>query len=200
MRSGGTRHRNFIGIAAVIPKDRFRSPAGDSYARPMPHHVETSRIPTSSGPSIWRGEKPCSISPCSSDLRSCACTSPTSASAIAGKAVRRVGVVPPVAPMPFLCLAHDSAVDFLCPPGPPWPLHEIANSYDVALGRHRPSGAFRHWRLADARRGAERDRHAAAHSSRSGVRRYRDLAVARDRLGVPAPPFPERKQPCSMSS
>ena len=62
------------------------------------------------------------------------------------------------------------------------------------------TGAFRRWRLSDARRGAGRDRHAARDSPRSGHCRRRDLAIVRDRLSDPAPTRPERKQPCSMSS
>jgi hypothetical protein len=200
MRSGGAQRRNFIGNAAVIPKDRFRGPGCDPYARSMPNCMGTSRIPTSSGPHIGRGENPCSISPCSSDLRWCARTSPTSASVTAGKAARCGAVGPPATPMPFLYPARASAVDFLCPSGPLSPSHEIANSYSVALGRYRPSGAFRCWRLPDARRGIDRDRHAADDPPRSGLRRRRDLAIVRDRLNGPAPTFPERKQPCSMSS
>jgi hypothetical protein len=186
-------------LYAVIPKDRFRALACDSYARAMSNRLGTSRIPTSFGSLTYRGVNPCSTLPCSSDLRSCACTSPTSVSAIAGKAGRSGGVGWRVTPMPFLCPARVSAVDFLCPSGPLWSRHEIANSYPVALGRYR-SGAFRCWRLSDARRGADRDRHAAGDSPRSGHRRHRDLAIVRDRLGGPAPSLPERKQPCSMSS
>jgi hypothetical protein len=186
-------------LYTVIPKDRFHTLACNSYARAMLSRLGTSRIPTSFGSLTCRGVNPCSTLPCSSDLRSCACTSPTSASAIAGKTGRSGGVGRQVTPMPFLCPARASAVDFLCPSGPLSPRHEIANSYPVALGRYRP-GAFRCWRLSDARRGADRDQRAAGDSPRSGHRRRRYLAIVRDRLGVPALPLAERKQPCSMSS
>lgn len=198
MRSLGTQRRNSIGNAArllsflegvpnfwlsgVIPKDRFHALACDSYARAMLSRLGTSRIPTSFGSLTCRGVNPCSTLPCSSDLRSCAGTSPTSGSAIAGKTARGGGVGQRATPMPFLCPARASAVDFLCPSSPLWPRHENANSYPVALGRYRP-GAFRRWRLSDARRGAGRDRHAARDSPRSGDRRHRHLAIARDRLG-----------------
>ncbi len=180
------------GCRPVIPKDRFRALACESCARAMPNHLGTSRIPTSSAPPICRGENPCSTLPCSSDLRSCACTSPTSASAIAGKTARSSSVGRRVTPIPFLCPARASAVDFSCAHGPLSPRHEIANSYPVALGQYRPR-AFRCWRFSDARRGSDRHRLAARDSPRSGHRRRRDLAIVRDRLGGPAPSLPELK-------
>jgi hypothetical protein len=211
MRSIDARHRNFIGMAARLLERRQTSGctasyqgtgftrSGESYARAMPSRLGTSRIPTSVAPHIWRGENPCSTLPCSSDLHSSACTSPTSASAIAGKTARGGVVGRRMTPMPFLCPARASAVDFLCPSGPLWWRHEIANSYPMALGRYR-SGAFRCWRLSDTRRGADRDRRAARDSSRSRHRHHGYLAIVRGRLGDPVPSLPERKQPCSMSS
>jgi hypothetical protein len=186
-------------LYTVIPKDRFHTLACNSYARAMLSRLGTSRIPTSFGSLTCRGVNPCSTLPCSSDLRSCACTSPTSASAIAGRSGCGGGVGWRVTPMPFLCPACASAVDFLCPSGPLWLRHENANSYPVALGRYRP-GAFRCWRFSDARRGVDRDRPVADDPPRSGLRHRFDLAIVRDRLNDPAPPLPERKQPCSMSS
>ena len=161
----------------------------------MSGYLQTPRIHMPSGYLMGRGENPCLTSPCSSDLRSCACTSPTSASAIAGKTGRGWRVTP----MPFLCPTRASAIDFLCPSGPLSSRHEIANSYPVALGQYRPR-AFRCWRFSDARRGSDRHRLAARDSPRSGHRRRRDLAIVLDRLGGPALTRPERKQPCSMSS
>jgi hypothetical protein len=200
MRSIDARRRNFIGTAARPSYQRTGFlRACDSYAGSMPSRLRTPRIPTSLGSLIRAGENPCSTSPCSSDLRSCACTSLTSASAIAGKAARAAAAGRRVTPMPFLCPACASAVDFLCASGPLSSCHEIANSYPVAPGRYRPSGAFRRRRLSDARRSADRDRPAARDSPRGGARRHRGLAIARDRLGDPASPLPERKQPCSMS-
>jgi hypothetical protein len=187
-------------LCAVIPKDRYRALPCDSYARPMRNRLGTPRNPTPFGSLIGRGENPCSTSPCSSDLRSCACTSATSASAIAGKDPPQRRRRTAVTPMPFLCPARASAVDFLCASSPLSSCHEIANSYPAALGRYRPSGALRCWRLSDGRRGADRDRPAACDSPRRGARRHRGLAIVRDRLGDSAPPLPERKQPCSMSS
>ena len=196
--SSPRRTSNFW-LYAVIPKDRFRVLACDSYAGAMPNRPGASRIPTSFGSLLCRGENPCSTLPCSSDLRFCACMSPTSASAIAGRTARSSGVGRRLTPMPFLCPARASAVDFLCPTGPLWWRHEIANSYPMAFGPYR-SGAFRCWRLSDTGRGVDRDRHAADDSPRSRLRHHRDLAIVRDRLGGPAPSLPERKQPCSISS
>lgn len=168
-----------------------------SYAGPMLSCSRTSRIPMPSGYLLGRGEKPCSTSPCSWDLRCSARTSRTSASAIVGETARAPRRGPP---MPFLCSARRSAVDFLCGSGPFSPRHEIANSYSVAPGRHRPSSAFRCWRLSDARRDAVRDRRAAGGSPRGCHRHHLDLATAGDRVNDPAPQFSEGKQSCSMSS
>jgi len=170
---------------AVIPKDRFRGFACDSYARAMPNHRGTSRIPTSSGPLIWRGDDPCSTSSCSSDLHSCARTSATSASVIAGRAAPTWQPGRPRIPMPFLCPQRGSAVDFLCAPGPLWPSHEITPSNPVALARCRSSGVRRFGRWPDVRRSPGRVRRAADDPPGSGVRDCRDLAIVRDRLGSP---------------
>jgi hypothetical protein len=229
MRSVDARHRNFIGLVrrarpptslrhdcsrcCVFESSRRKQTSGctpsyqstgfalacDSYARTMLSRLGTSRIPTPFGSLTCRGVNPCSTLPCSSALHSCACTSLTSASAIAGETGRGGGGWQ-VTPMPFLCPARASAVDFLCASGPLSSRHEIANSYPVALGRYRPSGAFRCWRLSDARRSADRDRRGARDSPRGGRRRHRDLAIVRDRLSDPSPPRPKRRQPCSMSS
>lgn len=200
MQSGGARRRNSIGNAAVMPTSCFCDARVEFicllYAEP-PAGLSNSYIV---GISYLARREPCTISPCFSDLHSCARTSPTNASVTAGKAARYGGAGRRAIPMPFLCRAGGFAVEFLCPSGPLSPPHEIASSYSVALGRCRPSGAFRCRRVSDARRGVDRDRHAADDPPRSGFHRRRDRTIVRDRLGDPAPPLPERKQPCSMSS
>ena len=186
-------------VVRYYRKDRCHELGCDSYARSMLNRLGSSRIPTAFAPHIRRGENPCSTLRCSSDLRSSACTSPTSASAIAGRTARSGGIGRRVTPMPFLCPARAFAVDFLCASGPLSSRHEFANAYPVTPGRYRPSGAFRRWRVSDAWRSAGRDRSAARDSPRRSARRHGDLAISRDRLSDPAPTLLERKQPCSIS-
>ena len=212
MRSIDARHRNFIGMAARLLEGRQTSGCTPSYQRtgfmrslaiPMLALCQAAwgRLEFLRRSLLLSGEERTHARPCPVP-RICALLPVRRLRAPLQSLVRpaRGGVAGRrVTPMPFLCPARASAVDFLCPSGPLWPRHEIANSYPVALGRYRP-GAFRCWRLSDARRGADRDRRAARDSPRSGHRRHRDLAIVRDRLSDPAPPLPERKQPCSMSS
>jgi hypothetical protein len=225
------RHRNPIGIRPALlicskrdrplvvachTKGQLMHLSWNSYARPMPSIRLSSRIPMSPGYLLHRGEKPCSTSLCSWDLRCCVATSPTSASASAGDAAGDAAgeaagdaewsATAQATPMRFLCTARPIAVEFLCRSGPLSAPYESLSPFPVALGRRTPSSARRR-RLSHAERGAGRDRSLAGDPSRGRLRRRDGTAIVRHRLATQLATqstglarLPERNQQCSTSS
>lgn len=145
------------------------SPRLNSYAPPMPGSGQPARIPTRRGSLIGRGENPWSISPCSSDSCSSACSSSMSACPTGCSPCSMATVETGRTHMKFIYFERVSSVEFLWRSGPLSRRHETVPSLSPAHERRRraPNGAASSVacdrdssdvRLPVAWRGAGRDR------------------------------------------